>query len=511
MRDGHVGHMRTGGRLRRCGRFGLALLLAILANVGALAPVPAAHAATFTVDSTLDEHDGAPGDRQCRSTPSRRCTLRAAIEEANATPASDTITVPAGTYTLPLGELRIRSPMAVVGAGTTATIVQAATTPSVATSRVLSVGGAILEELPSQFRALVQSLTIRHGVALGPQNSFGELRQGGGILLGRRAELALVSVAVERNVAGVGGGISISSTTSAGTRLVMSDTIISRNHATEAVGGLHCTNSGNAEDLPVSDYPSWRLSRSSIVSNTTDGQHGGTRSFICTGEGDRSLIASNRSRGGGGGMSTEHGVYRLTNSTIAQNIVDTGSASNIDREAGGLTSSSSQPAGLSLESVTIARNLIVNRPASFPSRGHNLHFDAFASMPPDFIQVKNSIIANPLLPGPSCTFGANGATAAPIGSLGGNVEFPGNGCNLTPLPGFVAPDLIGVNPVVGVLADNGGPTQTLALAANSPAIDLMPASACVSVDQRGLPRPRDGNGDGASRCDSGAFEVQAGR
>jgi CSLREA domain-containing protein len=53
----------------------------------------------FTVDSTLDAVDAAPGDGLC-ATGGGVCTLRAAIQEANALAGSDTIVVPAGTYTL---------------------------------------------------------------------------------------------------------------------------------------------------------------------------------------------------------------------------------------------------------------------------------------------------------------------------------------------------------------------------------------------------------------------------
>jgi predicted outer membrane repeat protein len=53
------------------------------------------------------------------------------------------------------------------------------------------------------------------------------------------------------------------------------------------------------------------------------------------------------------------------------------------------------------------------------------------------------------------------------------------------------------------LADNGGPTSTMALGSNSVAIDHIPQSECdISTDQRGLARPH-GNG-----CDSGAYEYQ---
>ena len=57
------------------------------------------------------------------------------------------------------------------------------------------------------------------------------------------------------------------------------------------------------------------------------------------------------------------------------------------------------------------------------------------------------------------------------------------------------------NPILGVLADNGGPTQTYALLYGSPAVDAAQDPDCPPVDQRGEPRPV---GPG---CDLGAYEM----
>jgi hypothetical protein len=88
-------------------------------------------------------------------------------------------------------------------------------------------------------------------------------------------------------------------------------------------------------------------------------------------------------------------------------------------------------------------------------------------------------------------------------SLGHNLSGDGSG-NLT-----AAGDLPNTDPLLGPLADNGGPTWTHALLPGSPAIDAGGGSAAPATDQRGLPRPRDGNGDGGAVVDIGAFEVQA--
>jgi hypothetical protein len=59
----------------------------------------------------------------------------------------------------------------------------------------------------------------------------------------------------------------------------------------------------------------------------------------------------------------------------------------------------------------------------------------------------------------------------------------------------------GYDPLVGPLADNGGPTRTLALLSDSPAIDAGSDEACPPTDQRGVPRPF------GEHCDIGAFEL----
>jgi len=60
------------------------------------------------------------------------------------------------------------------------------------------------------------------------------------------------------------------------------------------------------------------------------------------------------------------------------------------------------------------------------------------------------------------------------------------------------------------LALGGGRTPTHRLLPGSPAIDVVPAAeACPGRDQRGSPRPQDGDGSGEARCDAGAYELAA--
>ena len=94
----------------------------VVVIVGLFAGVNPGDAATFAVDSTADAEDANPGDGVC-ATAAGPCTLRAAIQEANALPGLDTIVVPAGTYVLSLGELEIKSDLVIDGAGAAQTTV----------------------------------------------------------------------------------------------------------------------------------------------------------------------------------------------------------------------------------------------------------------------------------------------------------------------------------------------------------------------------------------------------
>lgn len=98
----------------------------------------------------------------------------------------------------------------------------------------------------------------------------------------------------------------------------------------------------------------------------------------------------------------------------------------------------------------------------------------------------------------------------PIPSLGHNIE-NGTDCGFS---NASIGDMQNTDPMLTALANNGGPTQTMALRSGSPAIGTIPASAtfsangatipaCPQTDQRGYPRP--GN---LSACDMGAYQTK---
>ncbi|MFW5741597.1 MAG: choice-of-anchor Q domain-containing protein, partial [Myxococcota bacterium] len=106
---------------------------------------------------------------------------------------------------------------------------------------------------------------------------------------------------------------------------------------------------------------------------------------------------------------------------------------------------------------------------------------------------KNSVFAN------NITQNQYSATSCheAMTDRGGNIQWPptkASGKDDQPcVEGITFAD-----PLLQPLADNGGVSQTFALAQGSPAIDL--GSDCPDVDQRGVER--------SEPCDSGAFEAE---
>ena len=165
-----------------------------------------AGAATFAVNSTSDQTDAVPGNGVC-SWMAGLCTLRAAIQEANAFPGADVIQIPAGTFTLSIagageenaasGDLDIRDDVTLEGAGAGVTILDGA-----AIDRVLHVQPMNLATLS----VTIRDVTIRNGATT-------EL-PGGGILHGDEGTLLVEDSTVSGNhVSGstssaIGGGIS---------------------------------------------------------------------------------------------------------------------------------------------------------------------------------------------------------------------------------------------------------------------------------------------------------------
>jgi hypothetical protein len=197
----------------------------------------------------------------------------------------------------------------------------------------------------------------------------------------------------------------------------------------------------------------------------------------------------------GGGLVNNGGTVTISNSAITGNsqVFDGGGVTNLDDGTMTITNttisgnSSYDGAGLYNSGgglVTIHNSTITGNSAVYVGGG-------IASFSP--VAVTNSIVADN-----AGGWGAADCYLHPIDD-GYNLE-SGSDCGF-----FADGDMLNTDPMLASgPADNGGPTQTIALLAGSPAIDHIPAANCPATDQRGVARPDNGE----AYCDIGAYEYQ---
>ncbi len=170
--------------------------------------------------------------------------------------------------------------------------------------------------------------------------------------------------------------------------------------------------------------------------------------------------------GHGGAVFNAGGFMAIINSTIHANYTDI--------EGGAIDGSGG--ADTVISHSTIAAN-------KYGTSGINVGL-------PHFVYMRNTIVAG------NTKSDIKGA----LTSSGYNVVG-----NTTSGSGFASTDILNIDPLLGPLADNGGPTLTMALLPGSPAIDAGDNTDAPEWDQRGPGFPRIVNGT----IDIGAFEVQA--
>jgi len=411
--------------------------------------------------------------------------------------------------------------------------------------------------------ASLSGLTISGGNVASDVENNGD---GGGIF--NVGTLTVTNSTVENNSAATGGGIlssgkltvtnsTIEDNTSEeisggggiwnGGTLAVTDSTISGNTASHLGSGGGIFNFGDGNDLATLS-----VTDSTIENNSAAGSGGGIEN-AGTVTVSQSTIAGNSAGLGGAGIDTEGGALTVTGSTIANNraarygggisiaqttvlLVNSTIAGNSAVLGGGIAIvSAGSPASLLAVNCTIADNSV-----SLGGAGAGMYVDAVATT-----TLENTIVADntvpvqvslhPGLPRITLQFTSDIALAAGANNVtgsynligGSGLEVPGTSGGLT---NGANGNQVGVNPVLGSLANNGGPTQTMALLAGSPAIDAGNVALAhttetidetftidghtytivetvhfpLTTDQRGAGFPRTHNGS----VDIGAFEVQ---
>ncbi len=290
----------------------LLLILTLVVSVSVVRTEPeTVYAATFVVNNTNDAVDINPGDGECRTNPSgtAQCTLRAAIQEANAFPGADVIQLPSGTYTLTItgnednataGDLDIPvGSVTIVGAGAGTTTIDGN-----GIDRVFHVIGGTLE---------LRDLTVTGG------NITGD----GGAIYNDVGNVVLRGTNIVGNTATRGGGIF----NRFGSITVLDASNIGAsgnpNTASGDGGGIFSQYNAAATGNTVT------IERSTVAFNTSGGDGGG---IYVTDDGDliitNSTIANNSATGDGGGIfvadttTDSTTVFTLTDSTVDNNSAD---------------------------------------------------------------------------------------------------------------------------------------------------------------------------------------------
>lgn len=385
---------------------------------------------TLQVDSTDDSVDANPGDNRCRDSRGR-CTLRAAVMEANATLVSERIEVPAGTYTLSLptnaggGPLVINSSVTIRGASATSTVIDA---------------GAV-------------SYNGQPGACPGSGITRPVFRIQGGTV-------GLAYLTLQGGYAQNGGGMFVDEGS-----VEITDAVIRRNAAFTGGGGI--LNAGGVV----------RIRRTTIQENCAVGAFGGG---VWNHDGEvwiyESLIADNSSNRAGGVRND--GLLNLRSSTVSGNR-----AVSPDAGTGGI----SQGGFAVLNNVTMTNNVGHGRDTN-SFLGGGLH-----TFSPGTTVMKNSIVAqNSGSGGPDDCVGplTSDSRYNLIGSTAGCI-LPANTStyvlNANPNLGALSSNG-GPTRSHPLLA--GSPARNAAYEYPLPASD-----GCESFDQRGVPHPQQGRCD----------------
>ena len=321
------------------------------------------------------------------------------------------------------------------------------------------------------------------GSTITSNSAVGNSSSGGGGIT-NSGTLTLEGATVEGNTANMGSSSSFSGGGGINNlgSLTASTSTITGNSSSGQGGGIN-NGDGSGERLTIN-----LTLNDSTVSNNTAVLNGGGINNYGTMSLNRSAIYSNTvtAPNGFGGAIRNEGTLALNNSTVSGNSTAI-NGGGIETDVG----------TLSLNNSTVSNNSLFAEGSS----GGGIYNTGGGSV----VTATNTLLAgNSAAGGVDCFH--------PVNSGGYNLVGDATGCSYTSATG----DQVGgagsnsIDPHLGPLQANGGPTLTQALLLGSPAIDTGQAGCTdaqgirLTADQRGQPRP-DEPSDGGT-CDIGAFE-----